>query len=362
MTSPFVKSIAGVFAGCVLALSGTFYPTIVWSQFGPTPVNVEAAQNRLLSPTSSYSGAIVSQNDTQVAARIAGQLIMVAKVGTQVKAGEVFAEIRDPSLVFRHDEQEARMLVSQHRMEFFDSEVARLQALAKQDLSSKTELDRNISERNQAKAEAAENKALLDQIELSQSYQQMRAPFDGVIIERLSDQGELVGPGSAVVRLVQTTDLEISARVPIASLAWVASGKMLKFNSAIGIGQAEIRTAVPVADNRTRLVEVRAMVTEGQWPVGLDVTLQVPSGPEKEALAVPRDALVLRRDGARVFRISPENKAEQVMVETGIATEEWIEVSGDLKAGDKIVIRGAERLEPGAEVMVRDNNEGLVSL
>ena len=72
--------------------------------------------------------------------------------------------------------------------------------------------------------------------------------------------------------------------------------------------------------------------------------------------------MVLRRDGARIFKVNSENKAEQIMVTTGDATEQWIEVSGDVSAGDKIVIRGAERLQPGQDVMIRENNDELVSL
>ncbi|BDX08625.1 efflux RND transporter periplasmic adaptor subunit [Planctobacterium marinum] len=348
--------VTGLITGSLIIFS-----TLSNAQFGPTPVNVEAAQQRMLAPLSSVSGAIVSQNDSQVAARVAGQLIEVAKVGTKVSVGDTFAVIRDPSLVFRHAEQSARLKSSQANLAFLNSEVKRLRSLAERDLSSKTELDRTLASRDQAEAEVEENKALLDGIELSQSYQNMQAPFDGIIMERLADVGELVAPGTAVVRLVQTTDLEVSARVPVASLAHVVPGKTISFTSSVGTGNAIVRTAVPVADNRTRLVEVRAEVVEDKWPVGLDVTVKVPSGAEKEVLAVRRDALVLRRDGARVFRIGAEDKAEQVMVQTGIATEQWIEISGDVQPGDKIVIRGAERLQPGQQVMVRDNNASLIS-
>ncbi|MCC2607129.1 efflux RND transporter periplasmic adaptor subunit [Planctobacterium marinum] len=355
------KSIANAMASVAIASTLIVTSMVSYAQFGPTPVNVEAAQMRMLAPVSSVSGAIVSQNDSQVAARVSGQLVQVAKVGTRVQAGETFAVIRDPSLVFRHAEQLARMKSSESNLTFQNSEVNRLRSLAERDLSSKTELDRTLAARDQAQAEVQENKALLDQIELSQSYQNMQAPFDGVIMERLADVGELVAPGTAVVRLVQTTDLEVSARVPVASLAYVTPGKTISFSSSVGNGQAVVRTTVPVADNRSRLVEVRADVTDDKWPVGLDITAKVPSGAEKQVLAVHRDALVLRRDGARVFRINGENKAEQVMVETGIATERWIEVSGDIQEGDKIVIRGAERLQPGQQVMIRENNESLIS-
>ena len=357
MRTPFNRRlISGLIAGSLMIFS-----TLSHGQFGPTPVNVEAAQQRMLAPLSSVSGAIVSQNDSQVAARVAGQLIEVAKVGTKVNAGDTFAVIRDPALVFRHAEQTARLNSSKANLAFLNSEVKRLRSLAERDLSSKTELDRTLSDRDQAEAEVQENKALLDGIELSQSYQNMRAPFDGIIMERLADVGELVAAGTAVVRLVQTTDLEVSARVPVASLSYVVPGKTISFSSSVGTGNAVVRTAVPVADTRTRLVEVRAKVVEDNWPVGLDVTVKVPSGAEKEVLAVPRDALVLRRDGARVFRIGAEDKAEQVMVQTGIATEQWIEISGDIQPGDRVIIRGAERLQPGQQVVVRDNNAGLIS-
>lgn len=355
------KSFSSIITRLIISGSCLVASMAVQAQFGPTPVNVEPAQIRKMAPLNSVSGAIVSQNDSQVAARVAGQLIEVAKVGTKVAAGDTFAVIRDPSLVFRHAEQQARLNASEANLAFLNSEVNRLRSLAERDLSSKTELDRTLSTRDQAKALVAENRALLDQIELSQSYQNMQAPFDGIIMERMADVGELVAPGTAVVRLVQTSDLEVSARVPIAALAYVVAGKNIYFSSSVGNGKAVVRTAVPVADNRTRLVEVRADVVEDKWPVGLDVTVKVPSGAEKETLAVHRDAIVLRRDGARVFRIGAEDKAEQVMVQTGIATDLWMEVSGDLKPGDRIVIRGAERLQPGQQVMIRDNNASLIN-
>ena len=358
------ESRVGALRKRVLFVGSLLLAPLAFAQFGPTPVNVEDAQVRLIAPTNLVSAAIVSNNDTEVSARVGGVLVQVAKVGTKMKQGEVFAVIGVPALKFQHDEQSARLASSKHQLKFLNDEVKRLETLALKDLSSKNELERTVTDRDQAIATVAENEAQLGQIELNQSYTSMRAPFDGVIVERLSDVGELVGIGTAVVRIVQTNSLEISARVPVSALAYVREGKSLAFESSIGFGSAEVRTIVPVADSNTRLVEVRAMVTDNgqQWPVGLDVNLKVPSGPEKQALAVRRDALVLRRDGARVFRVNAENKAEQVMVQTGEASEQWIEISGDVNAGDKIIIRGAERLQPGQDVLVKDNNDALVEL
>jgi len=71
--------------------------------------------------------------------------------------------------------------------------------------------------------------------------------------------------------------------------------------------------------------------------------------------------LVLRREGISVFRINNENIAEKIDIEVGIGAGEYVEIIGDIKAGDNIVIRGAERLEAGQTVQIKQNNQSLVS-
>ena len=86
--------------------------------------------------------------------------------------------------------------------------------------------------------------------------------------------------------------------------------------------------------------------------VGENVRLSMPTAEEKEVLAVPRDALILRREGASVFKVLAENTVEQVREITGLGAGTHIEVIGDLAVGDVIVIRGAERLSSGASVSI----------
>jgi len=69
-------------------------------------------------------------------------------------------------------------------------------------------------------------------------------------------------------------------------------------------------------------------------------------------LAVPRDALVLRGDGASVYVVDEQNTARQVSVAIGIGSENLIEVKGPIQPGDRVVIRGNERLRAGQAVQV----------
>lgn len=88
------------------------------------------------------------------------------------------------------------------------------------------------------------------------------------------------------------------------------------------------------------------------WTVGQLVSVGIPIRPGVESLAIPRYALVLRQDGSFVFRINDENKAERVAVEIGDSSGDLIGVRGQLAAGERVAVRGAENLREGAEVKI----------
>jgi hypothetical protein len=111
-----------------------------------------------------------------------------------------------------------------------------------------------------------------------------------------------------------------------------------------------VRTLVPVGDDRSRLYELRLSLDGDAWSAGQGVRIAIPTAESRPAVVLPRDALVLRRDGSTVFRIRDDRIAERITVETGMAEGDFIEVVGDVQPGDVIVIRGGERLRAGQEV------------
>ena len=83
---------------------------------------------------------------------------------------------------------------------------------------------------------------------------------------------------------------------------------------------------------------------EAPWIVGSAVKVGLPSATAEQVVAVHRDALVLRGDGTYLFRVNTENKAERVAVKTGTSIGDWVQVTGDVHDGDRMIVRGAERL------------------
>jgi RND family efflux transporter MFP subunit len=167
--------------------------------------------------------------------------------------------------------------------------------------------------------------------------------------------GERVVVGSAVVRLVDQQNLEVIARAPLEYFGYVERGMNLELRVMDRVESGTVRTVVAVGDRNTHQFELRLDLEATPFPVGQTLRVAVPMAETRQVLTVPRDALVLRAEGISVFVVNGDNTANQVAVTPGIGQGQDIEVSGDLEPGDRVVVRGNERLQPGQEVAIQDS-------
>ncbi len=338
------------------------------ADFPPANVNVVSAKMMDLAPVILVSGTVVSQNDSKIAAEISGRLVSLSAIGTQVERGDIIARIDDQQLKILQREEHANMLNSKAHSRFLEAEVTRTKQLVKQKLSSVSELDKVVSEFDIAKGDVIAAQARLDRVKQDLAYTELKAPFSGIVAQRIASLGEYVDSGTAIVRLVETANSEATVFAPIVAYQFLKDAKQLTVQSPLGSGKAIIKTLIPVANARSHLMEVRLDMSTFDWPIGLNLKAKVANGPSELSLAVPRDALVLRRDGASVFRINKNEKgtnAEKIAVAVGIGMEGLVAVTStsadnSIAEGDLIVIRGAERLQDGQSVTIKENNHELV--
>jgi RND family efflux transporter MFP subunit len=343
--------------------------TVLAQNFSPANVNVDSAKMTELSPVVSVSGTVVSQNDSKIAAEISGRLISLSAIGARVMAGDVIARIDDKQLKIELREVQANVLNSKAHLRFLEAEVIRKKQLFKQKLSPETELDKVLSERDIAQGDVTVAQARLDKTKQNLAYTQLKAPFSGIVTQRIANLGEYVENGSAIIRLVETANSEASVFAPIVAFQFLKEAKQLAVESPLGSGYAIIKAIVPVANVRSHLMEVRLDMSTFDWPIGLAFKAQVANGPSEVLLAVPRDALVLRRDGASVFRVNKSDEgvtAEKIAVALGVGMGGFVAVTStdpnkSIQAGDLIIIRGAERLKDGQSVAIKNNNHELIS-
>ena len=349
--NPTVVPLLGRSAALLAALLAA--PAIAQDAQGPppAPVVVATAESRMLAPVTWYPGTVISRNRARVAAEVEGRLEWVAEVGAAIAEGEVVARMDDALLRQTLAENEAAVARARARLTFLDAQVERLEKLVTQNTATRSRLEEAVAERDVGRSElrAARARVALTTERLERT--RIKAPFGGIVTERVRQGGEWAKSGEVVVRIVDADALEIQIWIPISALAFVREGSELALQANPARTSATVRTIVPVGDNRSRLYELRLGVEGRSWPVGQDVRVAIPTAAERAVVAIPRDALVLRRGGAAVYRVDANGLADRVAVTPGIAQDELIEVDG-IAPGDRVVIRGGERLRPGQPVRV----------
>ena len=330
-----------------------FGSATAFGQGPPAPaVKVDVAEIRSLSSTTLVPGTVVSRNDARLAAEVPGRLISVLDVGSMVAEGEPVARIEDTMLRLRHDELVAEVARVEARLEFLRKEESRFERLAENNLAAATQLEQTRSDRGVAAGDLAVARARLAQNEDQLARTSLQAPFPGVVVERLMMPGERVTEGSEVVRLVDQETLEVIARAPLEYYRFVTAGQTLAL-SAMGLQvEGEVRTVVAVGDENTHQFELRLDIQSGSFPVGQTLRVAVPTSEMKEVLVVDRDALVLRPEGITVFVVNEDDSVRQTPVTVGIGSGNLVEIRGDVRPGERVVIRGNERLQPGQTVSV----------
>jgi RND family efflux transporter MFP subunit len=323
-----------------------------WS--GASPVELSEARVTTMAPTMQVAGTVVSRSDAFLSAEVEGRLLSVADVGSRVQAGDVIARIEDTGLRLRAEELAAEVARAQARLTFLQAELVRFERLAETNLAAASQIDQTRSERDIAAGDLAVVNSRLSQIEDQLERTMITAPFPGIVAERVAQAGERVATGTRVIRLVNPDSLEVVARAPLNYYRFVRPGDELGITAGPDqLVPAAVRTVVSVGDEARHVFELRLDLEEF-LPVGQTVRVTIPTANVREVLAVPRDALVLRGDGIAVFIIDEDNRARRIRVTTGIGEGEWIEVSGPIQPGDKVVIRGNERLRAGQEVSIRE--------
>ncbi|MGB5630355.1 MAG: efflux RND transporter periplasmic adaptor subunit [Woeseiaceae bacterium] len=318
-------------------------------------VQVANVERMEIAPTIAVPGTIYSRNDVHVTAGVTGQLLMVAEPGTIVQKGEPVARIDKRTLELQRAEQEALLRRAEINVRQLESQLRRQVELENSDLVSEFELEQTEANRDLALSDADITRVRIRQIDDQIARADIRAPFTGVVISRFYRGGEDVSRGERLAQLTDIRNMEVRAFVPLKHLPRTIVGDMINVFATDAVYQGRIRALVPTGDVRSQTFEAHIDLPASaadSWTVGQLVSVGVPIRAREMALAVPRDALVLRHNGSFVFRINEDNAAEQVSVILGDSSGDMVAVEGALNEGDQVAIRGAENLTDGAATKI----------
>lgn len=358
--------IAGRIALIVFAAAGAAW----WFLLSGAAVTTHTVATGTVTAEVMGTGTLEARISTIVGSKIGGLIMRIAAdEGDWVKAGDLVIQLEDSDIKqqvgmaesevaaaaaaldrVRFDQHRAEAVLAQARLDH-----ARIAELTKKKLASRQDFDKvteasSIAEAELSSAGAAlvEGQNLLVVAERSLDYQRTRlhdttieAPFDGLVVRRDRESGDVVAPGASVLQVISTDEMWITAWVDETELARLEDGQPAR---VVFRSEPETEYAGSVArvgrevDRETRevVVDVRVEKLPRNWAVGQRAEVYVRTD-HKENVTVLPAGLVLLRDGNIGVMVDDRGKARWRPVTVGLRGRDAVEVVSGLSPGDVVL-------------------------
>jgi len=280
---------------------------------------------------------------TRMMARVSG---IPVEVGDRVRAGQTLIRLGTDDIAANRAKAEAAVSVARAARDEAAKQAARMDTLYAQDAVPLVQRDQARLGLTQAESQLAMAEATLREVETANRYATIRAPFEGAVVSRYINEGDLAAPGMPLITVDADGPREAVIAVPADIARFVEVGATLQVTTPSGrSAAAEVRAVASGADPMTRTVQIRAALP-ADWPTGVAVTALVPAG-ARIGVAIPERAVVRRGQltGVRILTddgellrwvrlgrtVAPAQTADDQV-------EPRVEVLSGLQAGERVVL------------------------
>lgn len=272
-------------------------------------------------------------------------------IGDRVKAGQLLARVDAPESNEEIRLAKARLAEARANVGLYAQTSERVTSLAKGGAASQQEADDALTQANSANALVATRRADLQRLEALRDYQQIVAPFAGVVTRRLVDPGALVGPASAGgVAMFEVADVQtvrVVVDVPDAHAADVALGvkaEVFSPREPAKVVEGTVTRTSGVLEQNTRTLRIEIHVPGGDAVMPgsfVYARLKVPRASPPPM--IPANALIVRREGTLVAKVVGD-VVTLVPVVLGRDYGKEIEIVDGIAAGDTVVVQPSDTL------------------
>ena len=373
---PSIRVSAAIMAALLLAA-----PLPVLAQDNALPaatVRVDPVIEQPMDATVPAVARIVTSTGGVIAAQINGPVDEVkAQVGDIVHKGDILATLDQDRLRFTVELAEAEVATAaadlatvRAEKQQADLAFARLTGLRNSAAFSQaryedaqTEVLRTQSEITAAAARLQRAEANLELARLDLDRSSVRAPYDGVITQRQAEPGSYVTSGMPIVSMLNLDRLELEADVPYDRLGGLKTGAEVTARFDNGeTGTLSVRAVIPQENPLTRTRAVRFAIVAGppveQLAVNASAAIDIPLNADGVAITVHKDGIIKQPNGATAFIVIPTDdggyQAALREVVIGDSIGNRFVVRSGLAVGDRVVVRGNERLQPGQRLSLPD--------
>ncbi len=299
---------------------------------------------------SRWDGVIEAVQQADLTAQTAGRIASVAvDVNDRVAAGQVL--LRLTGVEQRAGAEAARAQAAAARAQAVEAEASyrRFAGLAQQQYVSKQQLDQALAARNAAQAAARAAEAQVAQAAQQADYTQVRAPYAGVVSQRLVEPGESVSPGQPLLRVFNPGRFRIQVQVPQGVAAALRAAPQADITLADGRVLAASEVIVyPGADADAHSVTVRVQLPAdaGALMPGQVASVRFPAGGAAGAVWLPQSALWRRGELTGVYVLGKDRLLLR-QVRVGERRGDQIEILSGLAKGERVAadpVRAAQAL------------------
>ena len=358
-------------AAIILFLGYTFISSI----FNPA-IEVKLTTAVIQSPAQTNasltaSGYVVAQRKAAVASKGTGRLVYLGVVeGDKVKKNQVLGRLEDNDIKAQLEEAEANLKYAEADLNDSQNNYNRQKALLKTGATTQMEVDAAEAQYKKVLASIEVAKANVNSAEVAMENTLIRAPFDGTVLTKNAEVGEIVAPlgasttsRGAIVTIADMKSLQVEADVSESYIERIKTGQ----NCEIILDaypqtsyEGYVDKIVPTADRSKATVLVKVGFKNYDSKVLPEMSAKVlflsqklteAQRNENPVLAVPSTSVV-NRDGKDVVFMVKDDKAVEVPVVKGRDLDSYIEIKSGIVEGEKVIENVSDEIKDGTKVKV----------
>jgi membrane fusion protein (multidrug efflux system) len=330
----------------------------------PPEVVVAEAQSGAVPTLLEYTGRAAGSKEVEVRARVSGILLERRyEEGSAVRQGDVLFRIDPEPYRAAVAQARAELGVAQARLGEARRQRDRIVPLFEKNATSQRQRDEAVSQFEVAQATVEAARARLRTAELDLGYTDVRAPISGLTSREVRSEGSLVTAGSEsslLTRVVQTDPVYVEFSLPESEAATIrrtpdplvvklmldggqvdaVTGRLSFVDTSVEPGSGTVR-ARAVFDNADR------RIVPGQF-----VRVRIEGVAERDAISVPRRAVMSSVQGTFVWVVGPGNVVELRPIKLGGDSGDRALIAQGLQGGERVITEGVLKVQPGAKVAI----------
>lgn len=297
-----------------------------------------------------------------IPAEVAGRIYTVEiKAGDAAQQGDVLVRIDIETLRNQVEQTRATADATRAQLDFARAQLERTRSLVERGVATATNLDSDAANVEQLQASLVALEQQVANAERSLEKATITAPFAGIVAERSVDPGAYVSPGTALLKLVDISALELAAGVPVAYAPRIQTGQAVEISVDGFEGRSfagTIERIAPVAASGTRILPVYATIDnpDGLLRGGMFASGALILEQADNVIGIPVEALREDAQGQYVLKRESETVVRQpVRVARSWERGRIAQIDEGLLPGDVIVSAALPRLQPGMSIQIVGN-------